>query len=262
MKTSQNKINLNLSIDTEISIKGNIAPIEYSQYDFHLKWDELENLRVVEPEKQYSLSIFNSFLPKQSASVGDTWEIQHDGVIELIKQLHPKPNLDMHINSGDSNGLWACLQAYNDDFADIAFRIHAEFRLKAGWFTPSQFTGHLIIDRHTETVAYFRMYVPQGVLNFDINWDRTEDDGSVYHVTDIGYCPKIELESGRKDYLQKVEFTDAITEDEAAQKLIRHFYNSQNINWVSLEEALEIAPAQQKPIHAISIDGPLADESC
>lgn len=262
MRTYQNKITLNLNIDTDVSIKGYIAPIEYSQYDFHLKWDELENLRVVEPEKQYSISIFNDFLPEQSVSVGDTWEVQQDGVLELIKQLHPEPNLDMHINSGDSNGLWACLHKYNDDYADIVFRIHAEFRLKAGWFTPSQFTGNLVIDRHRETVVYFRMYVPQGVLNFDINWDRTNDDGSIYHVTDIGYCPKIELESGCKDILNKVEFTDTITEGEAAQKLIQHFYKSQYINWVSLEEALEMAPAQQKPIHAISIDGPLADESC
>lgn len=262
MKTPENKITLNLNPDTELSINGYIAPIEYSQYDFHLKWDELENLRAVEPEKKHSISIYNDFLPEQPVSVGDTWEIQHDGVLELIKQLHPKPNLDMHINAGDSNGLWACLQAYNDDYADIVFRIHAEFRLKTGWFTPSQFTGHLIIDRHTKEVAYFRMYVPKGVLNFDINWERTEDDGTVYHVTDIGYCPKIELESGSKDVLQKIEFTDAISDDEAAQKLIRYFYKSQNITWVSLEEALEIAPAQQKPIHAISIDGPLADESC
>ena len=262
MKINKNKITINLNTDTELSIKGYIAPIEYSQYDFHVKWDELQDLCAVEPEEKYSMSIFNDFLPEQPVSVGDTWEIQHDGVLELIKQLHPKPNLDMHINSGDSNGLWACLRTYNDDFVDILFRIHAEFRLKAGWLTPSQFTGHLIIDRHTEEVAYFRMYVPKGVLNFDINWERTEDDGSVSHITDIGYCPKIELESGSKDILQKVEFTNTISEDEAAQKLIRHFYKSQSITWVSLKEALEIAPAQQKPIHAISIDGPLADESC
>ena len=44
--------------------------------------------------------------------------------------------------------------------------------------------------------------------------------------------------------------------------LILRFYKSQQINWVSLEEALEMAPVQHKPIHAISIDGPLADESC
>ncbi|RKU29493.1 hypothetical protein C6497_06175 [Candidatus Poribacteria bacterium] len=262
MKTSQNKISLTLRTDTEVSINGYIAPIEYSQYDFHLKWDELKNLHAVQPKQKYNTSIFNDFLPEQSVSVGDTWEVQHDGVVELLKQLHPQPNLDMHINSGDSNGLWACLRAYNDEYADIVFRIHAEFKLKEGWFTPSQFTGHLIMDRHSETIAYFRMYVPKGVLNFDINWDRTNDDGSVYHITDIGYCPKIELEAGNKDILQKVESIDGISKDETAKKLIQHFYKSQHINWVSLEEALEMAPVKQKPIHAISIDGPLADESC
>lgn len=262
MKTSHNKISLNLSTDTEVSINGYIAPIEYSQYDFHVKWDELKNLHAVQPKKKYSTSIFNDFLPEQSVSVGDTWEVQQDGVLELIKQLHPQPNLDMHINSGDSNGLWACLRAYNDEYADIVFRIHAEFKLKEGWFTPSQFTGNLIIDRHRETIAYFRMYVPKGVLNFDINWDRTNDDGSAYHITDIGYCPKIELETGNKDILQNVESIKGISKDETDKKLIQLFYKSQHINWVSLEEALEMATVKQKPIHAISIDGPLADESC
>ena len=41
-----------------------------------------------------------------------------------------------------------------------------------------------------------------------------------------------------------------------------HFYGSERVNWMPPDQALEMAQAQQKPIHAISIDGPLADESC
>ena len=156
MKTSPNKIILNLNDDVEVSVKGFIAPIEYTQYNFHVRWDTLANLRVAEPEKQYAASIFCDFLPKEAVSVGTLWKIEHAGVLELLKQLHPEPHLDMHGDSGDSCGSWACLRAYNDEFVDIVFRIHAEFALPNGWFTPSQFAGHLVIDRAKESVVFFR----------------------------------------------------------------------------------------------------------
>ena len=260
MKTLPNKITFHLDRNLEVSVTGCIAPIEYTQYDFHVKWDELANLQVTEPEKQHPASIFCDFLPKEATSVGTLWEIEHAGVLKLLKQLHPEPNLDMHLNSGDSCGLWACLRAYNDTFADIVFRIHAEFILEDGWFTPSQFTGHLVIDRIKETVTSFHMYVPQGVLNFDVNWKKDKDEPGT--IADIGFCPQIELRAGTENVVSNTEFIESITQEEAEHKLIRCFYKSQQINWVSLEEALEIAPAQQRPIHAISINGPLADESC
>ena len=219
------------------------------------EWDELINLRVAEPEKQYPTSVFHAFLPDKAVSVGDLWQAQEKGVLELLRQLHPNPNLNMHINSGDSYGLWACLRAYNDQFADIVFRIHAEFRLQDGWFTPSQFTGHLVIDRIKEKVASFKMYVPEGVLNFDVGRNSTR-------TIDVGFCPQIELRAGTQDVLQNNEFVESVTQEEAERKLILRFYESQQINWVSLEEALVMAPAQGKPVHAISIDGPLADEAC
>ena len=53
----------------------------------------------------------------------------------------------------DSYGLWACLRAYNDAFAEILFRIHAEFVLEKGWFAPSQFAGYMVIDRVEKRVA-------------------------------------------------------------------------------------------------------------
>lgn len=251
MSNQLNNITLNLNADTIVCVKGFIAPIEYTQYNFHVRWDELANMQIAEPDKHYTSSVFNAFLPTESVSVGDCWEID-DNVLEILSQLHPNPNLKMHINNGDSLGLWACLRAYNDEYVDIMFRIHAEFKLKGGWFTPSQFTGHLVINLISGNIIYFKMHVPNNILNFDVNWD---DIG-----TDIGYCPQMELCSGILP--RDVEYSESITETEAEHALILRFYNSEKINWVSLEEALEIAPAQQKPIHIVSIDGPLTDESC
>ena len=264
MSKLQDKITIRLDGDEKVSVKGSITPIEYSAYNFHVEWDALANLRVAEPEKQYPISIFCDFLPKEAVSAGVPWEIEQAGVLELLKQFHPNPTLsmraDLQYRKTESQGLWACLRAYNDELADIVFRIHAQFDLKNGWFTPSQFTGNLLIDRVKRSVAYFQMYVPKGTLNFGAKWKINPDDEG--HITDAGFCPKMELHTGIEDVVQNTEFTDSITQEEVEQNLIRCFYKSQQINWVSLEEALEMAPAEQKPIHAISIDGPLFDESC
>ena len=249
------KITLNLDDAPEVLVKGFIAPIEYTQYNFHVKWDELANLRVAEPEQRYSASVFRAFLPSEAVSVGDLWQIEEEGVLELLRQLNPNPRLDLDINAGDSRGLWACLRAYNDKYAEIVFRIHAEFVLNDGRFTPSQFTGHLVIDRIKGKVAAFKMFVPEGVLNFDVGRNSTR-------TIDVGFCPKIELHAEIQAAAPDLKFAESIPQETAERVLILRFYKSQQINWISLEEALEMAPARQKPVHVVSIDGPLADESC
>ena len=253
--SADNKITLNLNDTSEVLVKGFIAPIEYTQYGFHVEWDELANLRVAEPEKRYPASVFRTFLPSEAVSVGNLWKIEEGGVLELLRQLYPKPSLDISMNAGDSRGLWACLRAYNDRYAEIVFRIHAEFILEDGRFTPSQFTGHFVIDRIKEKVAAFKMFVPEDTINFDVGRKSTRS-------IDIGFCPRIELRAETQDTVLDTEFVDAIPQEEAERQLILRFYKSQQINWVSLKEALEMAPAQGKPVHVVSIDGPLADESC
>ena len=256
MKIFKNKIALNLSGDAEVNVKGFIAPVEYTQYNYHVKWDELVNFQVTEPKKQYPASVFQSFLPSEPVSVAECWEIDEKGALKLLRQLQPNPSFDLHINNGDSYGLWACLRAYNDELAEIVFRIHAEFIMKSGWFTPSQFAGHLFINRIQEQIVSFKMYVPSTTLNFDAGW--TQEDGGTF--AEIGYCPQMELCTDTPSH--DTEFTTSITQEEAERALSSRSYKFQQINWVSLEEALETAPAQQKPIHVISVDGPLFDEAC
>ena len=263
METFNNKIALNLNGDAQVSVKGFIAPIAYSGSNFHVDWDTLANFRVAEREKQYPASIFSAFLPKDTVPIGTLWKIKRAGALELLKQLHPNPYLNMRWDlpyKSESQGLWACLRAYDDEFADIVFRIHAQFALKDGWFTPSQFMGHLVINRIKRSVAFFQMSVPKGIINFDTWWKKEPDwEG---HITDSGFCPQMELRAGIEDVMKNIEFTESLTQEEVAHQLALCFYKSQHINWVSLEEALKMATAQHKPIHAISIDGPLLDESC
>ena len=259
MKTSPNKITLNLDGNAEVSVTGFIAPIEYTQRNYHVDWDELANLKAAEPEKQYSASVFQAFLPQEPVSVGEYWQIEEEAALTLLRQLSPCPQLALEIGGADSYGLWACLRAYNDAFAEILFRIHAEFVLKKGWFAPSQFAGYMIIDRVDKKVVAFKMHVREATLNFDVRWRIFGDER---RAADIGFCPQMELCAGAEDVLQDAKFAEAITQAEALQALMLRFYKSAQINWVSLEEALKMAPAQQKPIHAVSISGPLLDESC
>lgn len=255
-----NKITLNLDDTSEVLVKGFIAPIGDAMSDSSFKeWDALVNLRVAEPEKQYPASVFHAFLPDEPVAIGESWKVEAERALTLLRQLHPNPSLDMHINSGDSYGLWACLRAYNDKFADIVFRIHAEFKLEDGWFTPSQFAGHLVIDRIEERVAFFEMSVPDGPINFDVNWKRNKYAN--HSIVAGGFC-QMELRAGTQDLLENVEFTESILQKTAEHVLIQRFYKSQQINWVPPEQVLKMAQTQQKPIHAISIDGPLMDESC
>lgn len=260
MNALNNKIALNLDSDAEVSVKGLIAPIVHTLSNFHVEWETLVNLRVTEPEKQYPTSIFQSFLPPEPVSVGECWQIQESGVLALLRQLHTALNLNMDDDSGDSSGLWVCLRAYNDQFADIAFRVHAAFKLEDGWLAPSQFAGNLIIDRLDGKIAFFKMSVPAGTVNLDIGWK--EDKEASYSITDAGFCSQMQLRAGARDIAQNIEFSTSITQEEAERLLARRFYKSEQINWISPYQAVERAAAEVKLIHVISIDGPLADESC
>ena len=256
---AKNKITLKLTDISEVLVTGFIAPIGVRTDSFK-DWDAFVNLRVAEPEKRHPTSVFQSFLPDTPVAVGELWALDVRGVLALLKQLHPKPNLFMHINAGDSYGVWGCLRAYNDQYADIMFRIHAEFKLEDGWFTPSQFTGHLVIDRSKEKVAFFEMFVPEGVVNYDVNW-KPDKDASYFH-TSTGFCSKMELHAGDQKLLGNIKFIETITQAAAERALIQKFYKSEQINWVLPEQVLALVETQQKPIHALSIDGPLVDESC
>ena len=259
MNTLPNKITLNLNGDAEVTVKGFIAPIEYTKRDYHLDWDELANLRVTKPGTQYPASVFQAFLPSKPVSVGECWQVEEEGALILLRQLNPNPQLELEVGGADSYGLWACLRAYNDVYAEILFRIHAEFVLEKGWFAPSQFAGHVVINRLKKKVASFKMHIPDATLNFDARWRIF---GDKRRAATSGFCPQMELCAGEQDVLQDAKFTEAFIRPEASHVLLLRFYKSAQINWVSLEEALELAPVLQKPIHAISSGGALADESC
>ena len=264
------EVRLRLEGPEQIPVQASIAPITFSTGDLHLKWKSLTNLREVEKQRDHPVSVFQGFLPRKSISVGEIWKIDPEAALQLLKQLAEKPQFEMHISpgtikinigktfeiGGDTDGLWALLRAYNDTYAEIVFRIHAEFILEDGFFTPSQFAGRFILDRHSRELVYFEMYVPENTLNFDVN--REHPDG--YTVTGNGVC-LIEMTAG-EDVSKEVTFSSEIPMEEAQLALARRFYKAQEIEWVRLDEAVEKAELLDRPIHVVSAEGVFMDESC
>ena len=248
------KIHLELKGPEPIIINASIPPIEFSTGGFHVDWETLATLREVEPRRNYPVSTFSGFLPTEAVAVGEYWEIDDESALQLLKQLAENPSLQLWVN--DETGRWASLRAYNEDYAEIVFRIHAAFALKDGFFTPSQFAGSLVIDRHLEELTYFEMSVPPSTLNLDVHKVINE-----YRAfTDSGVC-RIEMISG-KEATQALAYSEEISMKEARLGLAKQCYPAQSIEWVKLEEAAEMAKALYRPIHVVSADGTFMDQSC
>ena len=248
------KIQLELNGPEPIVVSASISPIEFSTGGFHVDWETLATLREVEPQKAYPVSTFRGFLPPEAVTVGEYWEIDDKSALELLKQLAENPSLQLWVN--DDPGQWASLRAYNDDYAEIVFRIHAAFVLTDGYFTPSQFAGRLIIDRHLEQLTNFEMSVPPSTLNFDVSKNIDENRG----ITDGGVC-RIEMIAG-KEATQVNAYSAEMSMEQARLGLAKRFYPAQSIEWVKLEEATDMAKALGRPIHVVSADGTFMDQSC
>ena len=248
------KIHLELNAPNPILVNASIAPIEFTTGGFHVDWETLATLREVEPRRNYPVSTFRGFLPPEAVAVGEYWEIDDESTLQLLKQLAENPSLQLWVN--DEIGRWATLRAYNEDYAEIVYRIHAAFELTDGFFTPSLFAGTLIIDRHLEELTYFEMSVPQSTLNFDVNKVINENRA----FTDGGVC-QIEMVAG-EEINQELIYMEEIPLVEARLGLARQFYPAQSIEWVKLGQAEEMAKALDRPIHVVSAGGTFMDQSC
>ena len=248
------KIQLELNGPEPISVNASIPPITFTTAGFHVDWEPLATLREVEAQRNYPASTFQGFLPRKAVSVGEHWKIDPESALQLLKQLAEEPQLELW--NHEDIGQWASLRGFNDNYAEIVFRIHTVFTFKDGKFTPSQLAGTLIIDRRLEELIYFEMSVPPSTLNFDAH--RKRDDELT--VTECGVC-RIEMTVG-EEVTQALAYSEEIPMEEARLGLARQFYPAQSIEWVTLEEAAEMAKALDRPIHVVSADGTFMDESC
>ena len=241
-------------------------PIADATYDLHKNSPEnveLFDLSPNEPIREYKGQAFNAFLPSASVAVGDVWELDLDSVIPFLSQFHPGATGKLRHGQ---KGAFACLRAISPDYADITFRIHAEFtlatrpkpdadedHLQRARFIPSQYAGQLLINLQTGVICDFSLALPPRNSNVDIN-----DFGHA----DMVFVPRMKLHATLTKARDDIEWKDSITSEGARKRLELRFYKSAEINWLPLEEAVEKAEATQRPLHAVISWGPLDDESC
>ncbi|MDE0467066.1 MAG: hypothetical protein OYL97_08410 [Candidatus Poribacteria bacterium] len=258
-----------LKSSASLQVHAHWDPIADATYNLHKEPEnaELFDLSPNEPTREYNGEAFNAFLPSSNVTVGDVWELDMDSVIPFLSQFHPGATGKLRHGQ---KGAFACLRALSSDYADITFRIHAEFTLATrpnpDWkpgsdgrqidlarFIPSQYTGGLRINLKTGTICDFSLALPPRNSNVDIN-----DFGHA----DMVFVPRMELLATPTKTPDDIEWEDAITSKEARRRLELKFYKFAKINWLPLTEAVAESEATQRPMHAVLTWGPLDDESC
>ena len=249
--------------DAALELRAAWEPVTDTVYKFDQR-PLIQNLRPAAERMQHGAERFRPLLPTDPVAVGDTWRIDVEQVLPLLRQFHAGATAELHHDGGMGLGAlggWGCLRALGATHAEVAFRVHAEFLLEgdgrrggSSWFTPAQFRGRLLLDRQRNELVGFELGVPAQSANVDIN--LAEGDGV---VCDIGRIPCMDLRGG--EFPTWTPAT-AIPEREAADRLARRFYPLAEIDWLELPAARAESVRTGKPLHVIALFGSLADESC
>ena len=258
-----------LNSSASLQVHAHWDPIADSTFRMHKALPEhveLFDLAPNQPVKEYRTDAFSAFLPPSTVGVGDVWELDANSVVSFLHQFHPGATADLGYGE---EGAFACLRACSSDYAEIAFRIHAEFTLKSAayqeWqeendereskarFIPSQFAGKILVNLKSGTVRAFSLALPARNSNVDLN---------AYGGADMVYVPRMELLATDETDQDEIAWDAAITTGEARRMLGLKFYKFAEIDWLPIDEAVVQAKATHRPIHAILVWGCLDDESC
>ena len=258
-----------LNSSASLQVHAHWEPIADSTFRMHKALPEhveLFDLAPNQPVKEYRTDAFSAFLPPSTVGVGDVWELDANSVVSFLHQFHPGATADLGYGE---EGAFACLRACSSDYAEIAFRIHAEFTLKSAayqeWqeenderesearFIPSQFAGKILVNLKSGTVRAFSLALPARNSNVDLN---------AYGGADMVYVPRMELLATDETDPNEIAWDAAITTEEAHRMLALKFYKFAEIDWLPIDEAVVQAKATHRPIHAILVWGCLDDESC
>ncbi len=270
-----------LSSTASVTLQAHWDPIADATYNLHqptkeqfdraksrcpelmdMEWEqalELFNPKPAYPLKNYSTTDFQAFLPLSTVNVGDVWDINLNEILRLLRQFHPGAITEITVFSRrtpKSDGAKACLRAISPNYAEIVLRIHAQFVLDASGvrLLPAQFAGRLVLDRKEGVIVEFSLALPSRNSNVDVNAFRTAD---------MAFIPRMELSTlSSRTSTHEMVWKTAITEEEARKKLATAFYKFVEIEWIPIEDVVELAKKTNRPIHALVLFGALDDESC
>lgn len=265
------------------------------------------------PSAVFAARHFRPFLPPPGQELGEPWWIipselsvftgylsnnrfyppppkgKEVIIHRLLSMFHPRPFVKTRFAP---QGAVACLTAISDSYYTVMFRIHAEFQLSEPpdfpfWFSPGQFTGHIILSKDATHVRDFRLFVPNHrSLNVDMEWLYGASESSSMEV-DIGYIPQMELEamgpsvpsvildengnilasrppSGEplQFVFEEITWQQELSWEEAARRLEVTMYPFKKVTYLPFTEAFDRAKAEKKLVHSILLWGALDDQSC
>uniref|UniRef100_A0A2R9ASK6 Selenoprotein N n=1 Tax=Pan paniscus TaxID=9597 RepID=A0A2R9ASK6_PANPA len=265
------------------------------------------------PSAVFATRHFQPFLPPPGQELGEPWWIipselsvftgylsnnrfyppppkgKEVIIHRLLSMFHPRPFVKTRFAP---QGAVACLTAISDFYYTVMFRIHAEFQLSEPpdfpfWFSPAQFTGHIILSKDATHVRDFRLFVPNHrSLNVDMEWLYGASESSNMEV-DIGYIPQMELEatgpsvpsvildedgsmidshlpSGEplQFVFEEIKWQQELSWEEAARRLEVAMYPFKKVSYLPFTEAFDRAKAENKLVHSILLWGALDDQSC
>ena len=260
-----------LNSSAHVQVQAYWEPIADSMFNMHNESPEhfeLFDLSPSHPIKAYKTEAFKTFLPTSDVKVGDVWRLNSDSVLPFLQQFHP--GATMALEQGEEGAL-ACLRAISSDYAEITFRIHADFKLESRahrkWqsaksserndmhprLIPAQFAGSVFINVKKSTVRAFSLALPARNSNMDIG---------AFGGIDMVFVPRMELIATDITDTADITWNRSITEASAHKTLELKFYKFAEIDWRPVNETVELAKSIDHPIHAILVWGALDDESC
>ncbi len=259
------------------------------------------------PQLNLPVKIFGSFLPKNldNIKIGDVWDvvpIKTDLVDEFVPNSRYEP-LELALSESEKvifkilqmfhsnafiytrfapQGAAMYLRAFNDDYLDILFRIHAEYQLNEPplfpfWFTPGSFNGRLVIARNATNIKMFNLFVPnKNRLNVDMEWLNSDINEGNMEV-DIGYIPRMEIILSEKssvlsdgfltDFkpelvghevsIENITWTEEVSIQRGYDELEKTFYPFKKVKYHSFLEAFKEAAKASKLVHFIMLWGAL-----
>ena len=262
-----------LNSSVSVRVHAHWEPIADATFNMHNdspQLAEMFDLSPCYPVKEYRAEAFKVFLPPSTVAVGDVWALDPSRIVPFLYQFHPGAKADL---GNGAEGAYACLRACSSDYAEITFRIHAEFTLGSDayqeWqqenaedgsepeseatFIPSQYVGQVLVNLKRGTVRAFSLALPARNSNVDIN---------ACGGADMVFVPRMELLATDETDQNEIVWDTAITVEAARRSLELKFYKFAEIDWLPIENVVERAKATHRPIHAVLVWGCLDDESC
>lgn len=244
-------------------------------------------------EESFPLYLFAAFLPPSGQEAGKPWWLiessgsEQDGRIESALYKPPPgrssaeillqglfgmfyPNVFLYTRAAPT-GTAAVVARRGNGTLDILFRSHVEFQLNDAprrpfWFSPSQFSGRIILNEDGSRVHYFNAHVPAGRhLNVDLEWltGSQQQDGEEEEMqADICHVAEMSLDFVGGRAPSDVAWSYEMETEEARQVLDRAFFPFLNVPYHNLTTAAALAQQKQKMVHSVVLWGNMDDQSC